>query len=158
LTSDRPESVDVVLSPEGQTRKVAMLRRLDGTMRRRNTRRAAGRVALPFLLIAGVPAAAWFAIPSPPGATWPSGPTVTTHPAVPRPALVIVQVATDASILDRLAAPTPTAVIREIDDRQLQAVLESRGEGAGLIRTGGRVMLASDIVPPEPPNTSDSSG
>jgi hypothetical protein len=83
---------------------------------------------------------------------------VTTHPAVPRPALVIVQVATDASILDRLAAPTPTAVIREIDDRQLQAVLESRGEGAGLIRTGGRVMLASDIVPPEPPNTSDSSG
>ncbi len=144
------ESVEVRLSAQGEARRAAMLRVLDGAMRRRNIGRAAGRASAAIAGVAGAVAIAWVGMAPRTAPPPPVAEAIGSRP-------MVAMIATDPTILDRLAVPAGELSARTITDSQLRILLADLGVPTGFIRTGGRVILANDIGPKDGEPNNDSS-
>ena len=148
------------LSPAGMARRAAMLRELDAAMGRRNLGRAGVRVcavAAPLLTIVCI---VWLwprstGSPQIPGPVISGTITATASPPAGGQFRFIRFVETDAGVLDRLAAGPVASEVRTISDQELQSILASLGRETGFVRTGGRVILVTDIQPPRPAPAPD---
>ena len=121
---------DTKLSAAGAARKAAILGELDNAMKWRNRRRSAGRagsVLVPAVLLAV--AVYWMSMPARVGVPNAPGPGV-ARAEIPR-----VEIVKSSAL----------AMVQTIDDSQLQSILAAAGKPSGLIRTGGRLILAADL-------------
>jgi len=127
-----------------------MLAELDGAMRRKNARRVAGRVAVgvaPLLLVAAVIWGRGMGAPSKPV---PSGESPVARGLEVAPASMVQVVQTDEGILSRITVTAREPRVTVISDSELQTLLALQGKPTGFVRTGGRVLLVSDLTPREP--------
>ena len=131
---------DTKLSAAGAARKAAILGELDSAMKWRNRRRSAGRagsVLVPAVLLAV--AVYWMSMPARVGVPNAPGPGV-ARAEIPR-----VEIVKTGSL----------AMVQTIDDSELQSILAAAGKPCGLIRTGGRVILAADLEAQPAPESGD---
>ncbi len=138
------------LSARGMARRGSMLAELDGAMRRKNARRVAGRVAVgvaPLLLVAAVIWGRGMGAPSKPV---PSGESPVARGLEVAPASMVQVVQTDEGILSRITVTAREPRVTVISDSELQTLLALQGKPTGFVRTGGRVLLVSDLTPREP--------
>lgn len=134
----------VGLSAAGEARRGEMLGVLQRAMTARRRRRAAGRVGAVVAAVALVGISV--------SSVWRGGGTGAPSAgdgalAVAREALplgAVEMVRDDPGIVARVAA-RPAMEIRTIDDDELERLLEEAGRPSGLVRTGGRVYLASSL-------------
>lgn len=141
------------LSPAGQARRDAilslLLRAQNGRIRRRRTIRA----ATVFAVVALGGGAAYVGATRGPvggGASRISGTTVRHAEGSAASGSVILTaslVHADASILDRVAVRRDAAA-PIIGDDELAELLREAGREAGIVRIGGRAVLASELTPP----------
>jgi hypothetical protein len=149
-TFEPGDSGEETLSAAGRARKAAMLLELDAAMRRQNGRRRAvrtGIVVAPVLLMAA--AALWTGfLERPVAPSVKGGPVPGIAAGAPREhALRFEIVRTGTASL---------GFVQRIGDEELQGLLAASGRPSGLIRTGGRVILASDLVAAEPEAPADN--
>lgn len=148
MTTERfePEfAPDGSLSPAGVARRAAMLAELDAAMRRRNFLRTivrSGAAAVPLIVLGALLRGYGLSNKNVPA-------TIANTPPSEAPAVrgFIQLVQTDPFITRRLAAAGHIADIKLINDAELQACLRSLGRPSGLVRIGGRTLLANEIVP-----------
>lgn len=144
------------LSREGAARRDAMLGELDAAMRRRNvvrTGRRGAAVLVPVLAVAcGV--LMWGQSPGggPAGKMVPKSGHVAAGPAPGAPVASSYEfiriVETDPGVMERYRAGPAVGEFQVITDDELQSLLASVGRDTGIVRTGGRVILATDLIPP----------
>ncbi len=140
------------LSARGTARRDSMLAELDGAMRRRNARRVAMRVAVgvaPLLLVAAV---IWGRGVGAPNKLKPTGelPVARSPEVLSTPVSWVQVVQSDAGILSRISVVTSEPRVTIISDSELQVLLASQGKPTGFVRTGGKMILVSDMTPREP--------
>lgn len=153
------------LGPEGNRRRLAIRERARGVVRRRRVTRLTTRGLLGALLLIALGAVAFDAAgwrharepassPDPAPVVERHSPPVAGRPPADRVSLEIVE--NEPGILDRYRIEPSRAVSLDeilIDDSSLQDLLRSAGRPVGLVRVGGRVVLASNtaaLVPAHP--------
>jgi len=142
--TDDPDT-QFALSAEGLARRAAILRDLDRAIVQRARLRALRKSGAAGLACVALAATIWLAAPrSPTAATLPQA--AGSPPSSPSWTTMI---ATDPDIASRLSSPRFETSIRHISDTQLQDLLAATGHATGFIRTGGRVILASEVAPAE---------
>lgn len=145
-----PEHDDILLSPEGERRREAILRdvslRLPRIVARRRARRRAvtGSLAIALVLTVGA-ATLLLRTPSRPV----GAPPIVEAPALVAPLIDYAVVRTgpiDPSIYVKENPDAINAMV--ISDDELLRELAAMGRPAGLIRMNGRVRLSRDVVDP----------
>ncbi|MFM9996528.1 MAG: hypothetical protein ACKVU4_12105 [Phycisphaerales bacterium] len=141
----------VELTAAGQGRRDAMLPLLLGVQRERVRRRRTGRAAAVFAVVALGGSAAYVGATrgTAGGASRIAGTTVRDAEGSTASGSTILTtslVHADASILDRVVF-RGSAGAAVVDDAQLAELLREAGREAGIVRIGGRTVLASELAP-----------
>ena len=144
--SEYPTGLETRRSSIGETRRLAMLADLVGTMRVVHRRRRRRRVALATVLTLAVATGLSILVRSGPFATPTTGTPPLTRPVTAGARLRYEVVATDPGILDRYAPRSATHRIEIIDDDTLLTELAAIDRPAGLIRYGDRIWLSAPVT------------
>ncbi len=149
-----PPADNTNLSLAGIARRDSILRNIDAAMRRRSAIRTTRRIILastPIILLAAFIALMLPRVP----ATLPRQSTPFASNQAPT---LIGMVETDSTIVLRLSDTVDTSNITRLTDTELQSLLVSAGKPFGLIRAGGRTLIADELPPPHTVDSLPPSG
>jgi len=156
MTDHATHDAATELSPAGRARKTTILAEARRAQRGRVRRRRATQAAGATVVIAIVAGSALMTMPRH-GSPAPSPTPAPGGPIASAPSRIEL-VTTDASTYERVVSGAHDAGVREIDDRELLALLGEAGHDVGLIRTQGRVHVVGEEVDAWRIDAPDESG